>query len=196
MKPLEFASVEICSGLSELKIPYMVIGGLAAGAWGNPRGTVDVDVTINAEGMRPEDLVHRLEQKFKFPNRERTLDAIRSYGMIRLYASNGVSVDMVIAQYAYQYDALKRAIDINVGDIPIRFCSPEDLAVHKIISDRSQDQKDVRELLFRRIRELDLEYVRKRLKQICDEYDEPSPLHLWDNMIKEVEDTLGDTPSH
>src|SRR6266545_2094552 len=47
MTLLDRAVHEISSVLESLHIPYMVIGGIANAIWGEPRATVDVDVTVS-----------------------------------------------------------------------------------------------------------------------------------------------------
>ncbi len=46
MNLLNETLIELSQFLSKNKIPYMVIGGLANAIWGNPRATIDIDVTI------------------------------------------------------------------------------------------------------------------------------------------------------
>jgi hypothetical protein len=41
MTPLESAVVEVASVLESCSTPYMLIGGLAVSAWGEPRATLD-----------------------------------------------------------------------------------------------------------------------------------------------------------
>ena len=42
----EQALVTICHVLEGGGIPYMVIGGLANAVWGEPRATLDIDITV------------------------------------------------------------------------------------------------------------------------------------------------------
>ena len=49
MTQLERALVEITTILDELRIPYMLIGGLAVSLWGEPRATLDVDLSLWVE---------------------------------------------------------------------------------------------------------------------------------------------------
>src|SRR6186713_2483544 len=37
---------ELAALLDELRVPYMVIGGMANAVWGEPRATLDIDVTV------------------------------------------------------------------------------------------------------------------------------------------------------
>ena len=48
MTELESALVEVASLLEEIGLPYMLIGGLAVALWGEPRATLDVDVSVFA----------------------------------------------------------------------------------------------------------------------------------------------------
>ena len=46
MTVLEHALTNLAEFLKDQKIPYMVIGGFANIIWGEPRATIDIDVTI------------------------------------------------------------------------------------------------------------------------------------------------------
>ena len=59
MTPIEHALVSFARILSENEIPYMIIGGMANAVWGEPRATIDIDVTIwfdETRAIRPLDL--------------------------------------------------------------------------------------------------------------------------------------------
>ena len=46
MTAQEDSLAELSRLLDELHMPYVVIGGLANAAWGEPRATLDIDVTV------------------------------------------------------------------------------------------------------------------------------------------------------
>ena len=52
MTLLERAVVEIATALESMKIDYIVVGGIANAVWGEPRATIDVDVTVLVENPR------------------------------------------------------------------------------------------------------------------------------------------------
>ena len=54
MSRLEAALLEVSAILDELRIPYMLIGGLAVAQWEEPRATLDIDITIWVEPDRLE----------------------------------------------------------------------------------------------------------------------------------------------
>jgi hypothetical protein len=55
----------------------------------------------------------------------------------------------------------------------VKFCTPEDLILHKIISERDRDRSDVAELLKRRRDTLDREYLDPRVHELAVLLDRP-----------------------
>jgi hypothetical protein len=49
MTLVEEAALELVALLDELNFQYMLIGGVAVALWGEPRATLDVDITILVE---------------------------------------------------------------------------------------------------------------------------------------------------
>ena len=63
MTRLEAALLEVVAILEEWKIPYMLIGGLAVAQWGEPRATLDVDITLWVEADQFETMVAKLASR-------------------------------------------------------------------------------------------------------------------------------------
>ncbi len=82
MNGLEAAVAEVARTLDALHVPYMVIGGVAAGFWGEPRLTQDVDITIRLVG-RENDTIEMNTGTF----RSRTADSRRFVEDIRARAT-------------------------------------------------------------------------------------------------------------
>jgi hypothetical protein len=49
MTAQEEALSELCATLDEVHLPYMLVGGQANAIWGEPRATLDIDVTVWAD---------------------------------------------------------------------------------------------------------------------------------------------------
>jgi len=71
MTQLEEALLEVSAILDELRIPYMLIGGLDVAQWEEPRSTLDIDITVWVEPERLDrsvsELCLRLAPKPKDP---------------------------------------------------------------------------------------------------------------------------------
>ena len=70
MNDLEAAVGEAAAAFESLGIPYMLIGGLAVSAWGEPRATLDADFTVWAEPDDFDRTVLRLCESFQCLTRD------------------------------------------------------------------------------------------------------------------------------
>jgi hypothetical protein len=58
MNPLFVAAKEVFEALQELKVPACLIGGLAVQRWGEPRLTLDIDLTLSIDLETEEQVVN------------------------------------------------------------------------------------------------------------------------------------------
>ena len=146
----------------ENKIPYMVIGGQAVLVYGEPRFTRDIDITIGVEPAQAEKIVEILEgftplvEDYKgFVEKTLVLPIIHNSHKIRVY--------VIFSFSEYEREAIKRARLVEVDGVNIRFASPEDLIIHKIIAGRPRDLEDIRTIL-NVVEKIDTRYIEKWLK--------------------------------
>ncbi len=152
--------------LKHAGVDYMIIGGQAVLLYGEIRVTRDVDITL---GAGPEAL-------------PRILDACRTAGLDCLVAdpeafvkqtlvlpsidsSSGLRVDFVFSFTPYEREAIRRAVDVPVAGVPVRFARVEDVIIHKIFAGRPRDIEDVRGVL-RKKRDLDIPLIRRWLREL------------------------------
>lgn len=83
--------------LDSLRVPYMVIGGLANAVWGEPRATLDIDVTVWVPDSELPDTVRRLKI---VSERERDLADARGIVLRRLPELDRGYLDPRIAELA------------------------------------------------------------------------------------------------
>jgi hypothetical protein len=166
MAELDDALTTLASWLERQRVPYMVIGGFAVTVWGEPRFTRDLDVTVLVPENELAPTIQALCAEFtslvadpvKFVTDTRVLPV-----MVR-----SVPVDLVFAALPYEEAAIRRAREIKLKAGSVRICSPEDLVLHKIVSPRERDHRDIEGIFRYRHSELDYEYLDPRVEELAD----------------------------
>ncbi len=152
---------EIHQVLTQLKLPYAIIGGIAVQYWGEPRFTKDVDLTVLAPlesfpktvELLLMQLSPRIDDAFEFALRHRVL---------LVQTSSGYPVDISFGLPGYEEEVIRRAIDHKLSPRKsVKLCSAEDLIIHKAIAGRVQDILDIQGVIARQGERLDTAYVRQ-----------------------------------
>lgn len=139
---LESALRALVSFFDERRTPYMVIGGIANLVWGQPRATLDIDVTVWTGKGREGSLVRRLCASFRALPPDPA--AFVADTRVLPLEVEGVRVDVVFGQLPYEKNAIRRARLVEFAGAKVRVCAPEDLIAHKVMSDRLKDREDVK----------------------------------------------------
>lgn len=74
-----------------------------------------------------------------------------------LHETSGLRVDFVFSWTPYERQALKRVRRVFIENYPVRFASPEDVIIHKMLAGRPRDLEDVRGIL--RKQKVDIDYI-------------------------------------
>lgn len=167
MTALEAGLVEVTSVLESLSIPNMLIGGLAVSLWGEPRATVDVDLTIWVE---PEDLertVHQLCERLRVLTGD-PVSFVRQTRVLPVQTSQEVRADLIFGALPYEKQAIGRAQPKQVAGQTVMVASVEDLILMKLASERQKDLEDARRLLWRYHGFLNREYLEPRLRELAE----------------------------
>jgi hypothetical protein len=190
MIPVFEAAWEIHEFLTQHKIPYAIIGGLAVQEWGIPRLTVDVDLTVLTpveEGS--ESFVRLVLTRFSSRSPD-PFDMARTRRIVLLHASNGRGIDISIGIPGYEDELMRRAGDheLEPGKV-VRLCSAEDLIIHKCVAGRPQDVRDVESVIARQGDKLDVVYIRQWLDYFSNLLAIPEVLELFDRAWRTVQQT-------
>ncbi len=124
-------------------IEYAILGGLAAGAWGISRATYDIDIVLSVSKEEYSEMIRELGKrgfKTKVTNPEKSEEIIQLFKVARHMT---VRVDIMLALIPYQLEALKRRVYLKVFNIRMPVLTPEDMIIHKLISNRPIDVQDV-----------------------------------------------------
>lgn len=166
MTKYEAALLDLAAFLDERQLPYMVIGGFANLHWGVERFTRDLDITVEVADHALPKLLADLAQSFRITTADPETLARRNR-LVRMQTRTGVDVDLILAALPYESAAIRRSVPVDLGGKSVRLCSPEDLIIHKLSSDRTQDAADVEGILLRQVGRLDLEYLRPLIRDLA-----------------------------
>jgi hypothetical protein len=140
----------LAEALDSRAIPYMVIGGQAVLIYGEPRLTRVIDITL---GAGPDDLgqVEELVSSLSLQIlTESPVEFVRSRMVLPCRdPDTGFRVDFIFSFTPYERQAIERARTVQVGNARVRFPSPEDLVIHKMVAGRARDLEDVRGVLLK-----------------------------------------------
>lgn len=175
MTDQEAALIAIAESLRSLGIPYTVIGGLANAIWGEPRATLDIDITVWVDEEAIETIPGHLADRFTLLPDD-PVDFVRQTRVLPLETEAGVRIDVIFGMLPFEQAAIERSVSRTIAGEPIHFCTAEDLILYKIISDREQDLRDVRGILRRRGTELDRAYLDPRVQELAEALERPD---IW-----------------
>jgi hypothetical protein len=147
---------------------FCFIGGLALQRWGEPRETVDVDLTLltGFGGETPfiETLLAHFESRIEDP-----VQFALSRRVLLLRAKSGVGLDIALGGLPFEEQAIARSSTFTYpGDATICTCSAEDLIVMKSFAARPKDWLDVEGIIIRQSGRLDWTYIRTQLTPLAE----------------------------
>ncbi len=155
---------------------FCFIGGLAQIRWGEPRETVDADLTLLTGYGDEEPFIRTLTDHF-----EGRIPDAESFALERrvllLRSRSGVGLDVSLGGLPYEELVVERSsVFVYPPQISLRTCSAEDLLVLKAFAGRSQDWVDVERLIVRQTGELDWDYIHEHLAPLAELKGEPEIL--------------------
>jgi len=169
---LDAVLAEIARALHKANIRYMVIGGIANAVWGRGRSTTDIDIVIGVGAHQTPKLMKALGKQIARKPTD-AQDFAHDTGIFPFDHRSGVRVDIIYGTLPFAADGLDRAVEIYVRGVPVRFCTPEDLLLHKIASDRERDRTDVLGIIKLRKASLDREYLEPRIRELAFLLEKP-----------------------
>jgi hypothetical protein len=184
MTELESALVEVASLLEEIGLPYMLIGGLAVALWGEPRATLDVDVSVWVEPQHFDEAVQTIAGRFRtLPD---ALEFARRTRVLPVVTAQGIRADIVFSALDEERRMMERARVKRVGTVDVRVASVEDLIWMKLMSERPKDQQDARQLIHHFRATLDRKYLDPKLEELAEAFARTDIIDIYkDEMGRE-----------
>lgn len=154
---------DLRDALEALAVPWMLVGGLAVGAWTEPRGTKDIDLAIALPA--PSDPVAAALDRLGLRVFRGALDQAVDGGSVRLRLEREgrprLVVDLLCAGTEFEREALARRRTLALFDVEIPIASPDDLLVFKLVAGRPQDLADIDRMLRHGVAPQDVAHVRR-----------------------------------
>jgi hypothetical protein len=166
---------------------FCLIGGLALQRWGEPRETIDVDLTL-LTGFGDEDrFIQTLLRHFE-PRIQDAAEFALTHRVLLLRAGSGVGLDIALAGLPFEEATVARSsLFAFPNQILLRTCSAEDLVVMKAFAARAKDWIDVEGIIVRQTGKLDWSHIRQQLKPLAELEEAPEILGELDRRRLEFE---------
>jgi len=163
---------------------WYLFGAQAVVAWGRPRLTADVDVTVFLEPEEPEGFAIAMKQAgFELRVRDVAGFVRRTRVLPFLHLETNLPLDIVLGGPGLEEEFLHRARRIDVGGTAVRVIAPEDLVASKVLAGRAKDLEDVRTILLAQRKTLDIDGVRSLLGAIETAIDRRDLLPLFEAQL-------------
>jgi hypothetical protein len=166
---------------------FCFIGGLALQHWGEPRETVDADLTLRTGFGGEEPFIRILLAHFA-PRIPDAAQFALQRRVLLLQSDNGVGLDIALGGLPFEELVVQRASYFDFPPrTPLRICSAEDLVVLKSFAGRGQDWVDVERIIVRQTGKLDWAYIQEQLRPLAELKEEPQILEQLERRKKEFE---------
>lgn len=167
---------------------FCFIGAIALQRWGEPRLTIDVDVTLLTGFGTEEPFVDELLKLY-----EGRMSDARNFALTKrvllLRSSRGIGIDIALGALPFEEEVVKRSSHFQfLPDVSLRTCSAEDLIVMKTFAERDRDWLDVHGIIIRQGTKLDWRYIKEELAPLCELKERPQILRRLSNLKSKLTD--------
>ncbi|MEM7481613.1 MAG: DUF6036 family nucleotidyltransferase [Acidobacteriota bacterium] len=146
-------------------VRWYVFGAQAVMAYGRPRLTTDIDVTVELELDQVPALAARLESHGFSPQTPDFAQLAERTRVLPLaHEETGFPIDLVVAGPGLEHQFLDHAKRLDLGGVTVPVIDAPDLITAKILAGRPQDLEDIRGILLEQGPALDLHRTKETLR--------------------------------
>ncbi len=164
-------------------IEYGIGGAIALGYWAQPRGTLDVDITIYLPANQPTGCVRLLQSLGCEVNSQAAIDSLSEHGFCQVeFGQRRVDVFLPVIEF-YEQARLRRQQVMLAGQ-DLKIWDAATLCVFKMMFFRRKDLADVEQILRVQGKAIEQDWV---LQQLIDLYGQHDPrISQWKSLVDEV----------
>jgi len=162
--------------LRDANVRYLVIGGLAVLALGEPRMTADADVVAFLSDEQAHQLIFSAQSAGFDVAPEAEVDRLKSTGTLR-FKLGPYQLDIILASLPFEEAAHARATRRKLFGRMVVLPSAEDLILFKVLAGRDKDLVDAVGVAKRHRDEIDWTYAERVVQQLCDQAEDMAPWH-------------------
>jgi hypothetical protein len=181
----------VLNALEAAGVDYLIVGAVAAWAWGEPRATQDLDLVVDIPLEAVGRLSKELEKRDMLVPAEIILDAIvedrTDLPINAIHMYSGFKADLYpvrpgdeLRQSAFQR---RKRVDLGPGFGEVYLHSPEDLILYKLwyysLSQQTKHLRDITAIVLTLGDELDYAYIQSWA-------DRKGLISLWDDLLARI----------
>lgn len=172
--PLQPAAVELLRDLSQVLSHWgrwCVFGAQAVIAYGVPRLSADVDVTVDLIPDHPERFAREMKEAGFVLRVDDAEFVRRTRVMPFVHLATAMPLDVVLAGSGLEDEFLDRSKAVDLGGTTVPLIDPEDLIIVKVLAGRGKDMDDAKGVWRLRERDMDVERIRRILRLLEEALD-------------------------
>ena len=159
-----------------------MFGAQAVIAYGVPRLSADVDVTVKLEPDDPQRFASAM-QAAGFVLRVEDPEFIRRTRVMPfVHSATGMPLDIVLAGSGLEDEFLERARVVDLGGTTVPLIALQDLVIAKLLASRPQDLADAQSLWRIHGHSLDVHSIRRTLLLLEEALDQSDLLPSFDSI--------------
>jgi hypothetical protein len=166
----------------------MILGGVAVIAGGVARYTVDIDATVWAPGVGPQQLFETLRRNAIVPRIADAAGFAQRHQVLWLHHEpSRVPLDVSLAWLPFEEEAVRRAQACDYAGVPIRVPRPDDLICYKLVAARPRDLDDAEKLLLLYGATLDLPRLRRLIREFSEVLEDRARIEALERLLRRTD---------
>jgi hypothetical protein len=188
MKDLFHAALSIQTFFQSKGWSFCFIGGIALQRWGEPRLTLDIDVSLLTDFKDAALYIDQILHHFP-PRIPDTRSFALNHRVLLVKTADQIAVDISLAGIPFEEQIIRRASMYEFdNDLALLTCGAEDLIVMKAFANRDKDWGDVAGIVMRQGHRLEWSSIWRDLKPLSELKEDPEILtHLQRIMNEEAQ---------